>query len=117
MSAQTELFALLDADAALSALVSDRIYPHAVPENRALPAVVYALASTQRNVGLDLSDHGTALAFSISSAAEDHTTATAVGDAVESALLVAGVPADNRYAGFDEETGNFVDVIEITWWE
>ena len=32
------------------------------------------------------------------------------------ALLLAGVPYDNRFSGFDAEVGQFTDVTEITWW-
>lgn len=116
MSAETDLFAVLDAAAGLAALVSDRIYPVAIPEGKPLPAVVYLIAGEQRNVGLDLSSHGTATAFSLQAIAETYTAARAIGDAIEAALLAEGVPVDNRSAGLDDETGLFVDLIEITWW-
>lgn len=116
MSAETELFSVLDAGVGLAALVADRIYPHALPEASVLPAVVYSQEGCQKNVGLDISDHGTATAFSISGIAQTHSAATTVAAAIESALIAEGVPADNRYAGFDEQTGNFVAIIEVTWW-
>ena len=41
MSAETALYAVLSAYAPLTALVSTRIFPDAIPEDKALPAVVY----------------------------------------------------------------------------
>ena len=42
MSAETALYAVLAAYAPLTALVSTRIYPDAIPEDKPLPAVVYS---------------------------------------------------------------------------
>lgn len=116
MSAESDLFAVLDASAGLAALVSGRIYPIAIPEKKPLPAIIYLINGEERNVGLDLSNHGTATSFTLQSIAETYTAARAIGDAIEAALLAEGVPVDNRNAGLDEESGAYVDLIELTWW-
>jgi len=46
MSAESELYAALSGHAALTALVSTRIYPDAIPEDQPLPAVVYLVVLT-----------------------------------------------------------------------
>ena len=41
MSAETDLYAVLASSTALAALVGNRVYPDAIPEDQAPPAVVY----------------------------------------------------------------------------
>ena len=46
MSAEANLYSALTARAALTALVGNRIFPDVIPEDCALPAIVYQRAST-----------------------------------------------------------------------
>lgn len=116
MSAETALYAVLAAYAPLTALVSTRIYPDAIPEDQVLPAVVYGNEGATPEVCLDNSIAATSTRFRIAGWGTTRTAAGAVGDQVVAALILAGVPYDNRFSGFDAEVGQFADVTEITWW-
>jgi hypothetical protein len=117
MSAETELYAALSASAGLAALVSTRIYPDAIPENKALPAVVYSLDGAAPIYGLGNEKHATPTQIKIVAWGTTRTAASAVGDEIALALIAISLPADNRYSGFDAEVGEYADVTEITWWE
>ena len=116
MSAETALYAVLAAYAPLTALVSTRIYPDAIPEDKALPAVVYSSESATPEVCLNNSIVATATRFRIAAWGTTRTAAAAVGDQIVAALIATGVPYDNRASGFDPEVGQFADITEITWW-
>jgi hypothetical protein len=47
MSAETELYAALSGAAGITALVGSRIYPDAIPEEVALPALVFSRQATE----------------------------------------------------------------------
>lgn len=117
MSAETELFAALVGAAGLSALVGDRIYPDAIPENKALPAVVYSIDGSAPVYGLNQDKHATPTQIKIVAWGATRNAASLAGDQIEIALAGIGVPLDNRYSGFDAEIGDYADVSEITWWE
>lgn len=116
MSAESDLYTVLSSYAPLTALVSTRIYPDAIPEDKALPAVVYSTEAATPEWCLNNSLAATGYRFRIAAWGTTRTAAAAVGDAIVAALLAAGVPYDNRFSGFDAEVGQFADVTEITWW-
>lgn len=117
MSAESELYAALSGHAALTALVSTRIYPDAIPEDQPLPAVVYSTEAATPEWCLNDTAAATAYRFRIVAWSTTRTSAKAVGDAIVAALLANGVPYYNRFSGFDAEIGQFADVVEITWWD
>ena len=116
MSAESDLYTVLAGYAPLTALVSTRIFPDAIPEDKALPAVVYSTEAATPEWCLNNSLSATAHRFRIVGWGTTRTAAKAVGDAIAAALLASGVPYDNRFSGFDAEVGQFADVVEITWW-
>jgi len=116
MSAESDLYTVLAGYAPLTALVSTRIFPDAIPEDKALPAVVYSTEAAAPEWCLNNSLSATAYRFRIVGWGTTRTAAKAVGDAIAAALLASGVPHDNRFSGFDAEVGQFADVVEITWW-
>ncbi len=116
MSAETALYAVLSGYAPLTALVSTRIFPDAIPEDKALPAVVYGNEGATPEVCLNNDIAATATRFRIAAWGTTRTAAAAVGDQIVAALIAAGVPYDNRFSGFDAEVGQFADITEITWW-
>lgn len=116
MSAETDLYAVLDGSAGLAALVADRIYPDAIPEDKPLPSVVYSVEAANPEACLDSSIAAIATRFRIVGWGTTRTSASGVGDQIVAALLAIGVPYDNRFSGFDAEVGQYADVIEITWW-
>lgn len=112
MSAESTLYAILDAHPGLAGLVAERIYPGALPEGSAYPAVVFARTDTQ---GID-TIHGTRLAedvtLSVQAWAPSRTQANAVGDQIEAALRASvNLPA-NRTDVADDATG--LEGVEIT---
>lgn len=115
MSAETELYAALSGLAGLTTLVSTRIYPDAIPENVALPAVVYVRANTTPyyNIGGYLLAED--VKFAITAWAESRTNAEAVADQIRIALDNSGNPITDRSSGFDAEVGLFAVTIETDW--
>lgn len=116
MSAESDLYAALAGHAPLTALVSTRIYPDAIPEDKPLPAVVYSTEAAAPEWCLNDTAAATAYRFRIVAWGTTRTAASGVGDQIVAALLAIGVPYDNRFSGFDAEVGQFADVTEITWW-
>ena len=115
MSAETELYAALSGRAGLTALVSTRIYPDAIPEGEPLPAVVYIRSSTVPTYTIGGSLVCEDAHFMITAWAESRTNAEAVADQVAAALISSENPALDRSGGFDAETGLFAASIETDW--
>lgn len=115
MSAETDLYAALSANTALAAIVGARIYPDAIPEDQALPAVVYQRASTAPISTI----HGSAIAedvrFSITAWAKTRATADGAADAIAAALVAAEHNPGDRSGGIDTETGLFATSTEVEW--
>lgn len=115
MSAETELYAVLSGAAGLTALVGNRIYPDAIPEDAALPAVVYARASTEPVLSVSGQKFAETARLTISAWAKTRTAAAAAGDQIEAALLAAWQPALNRSSVFDGEVGLYAATVESDW--
>lgn len=115
MSAETELYAALSGQAGLTALVSTRIYPDAIPEGKPLPAVVYIRSSTQPTYTIGGVLVCEDVHFMITGWAESRSDADAVADEIAAALTLAGNPSLDRSGGFDAETGLFAASIECDW--
>jgi len=118
MSVETDFRALLAGNASVTALVGTRIALNAVPEDAALPLVVYAV-SHDRTVGLD----GTLLAEQCSVAvqcwADTATAADAVADAVVAAIATAAAGQAAvlaRSTTFDPEMGLDGTELTVEWW-
>ena len=113
MSAESAFYQAINV-AGITALVSTRIYPDALPEGCAYPAIVFTRESTEAIVtigGVKLADDVT---FTISAWAETRTAADAVADALEVALRAAGHGVTGRDGGFDSETGLLASTITAT---
>lgn len=115
MSAETELYALLSGAPGLTALVGARIYPDAIPEDAVLPAVVYARASTEPVLSVSGHKFAETARLTISAWAKTRTSAAAVGDQVEAALLAAWQPALDRSSVFDGEVGLYAATVASDW--
>lgn len=115
MSAETELYAALSGRAGLTALVSTRIYPDAIPENAALPAVVYVRSNTSPYYTIGGILVAEDVKFAITAWSESRTNAEAVADQIQLALDGAGNPITDRSSGFDAEVGLFAVTIETDW--
>ena len=86
MSAETELYAALSGAAGITALVSNRIYPDAIPEEVALPALVFSRLSTEPVVSISGQKFAETVRFQITAWGVTRTAADAVAVQVENAL-------------------------------
>ncbi|MER2518570.1 MAG: DUF3168 domain-containing protein [Candidatus Accumulibacter phosphatis] len=116
MSAETDLFAALSASAALAAIVGTKIYPDAIPEDKAPPAVVYQRANTSHVTTV----HSAApiaeeVRFSITAWAKTRAAATGAADAVADALVAVGHTPGDRADGIDQETGLLATTLDVDW--
>lgn len=113
MSAESVLYGWLSGHAALTELVSTRIYPDVIAQGEALPAVAYTRSGTEPVSVI----HGAAAAefvtLQIQCWAATRTAADAVADAVQAALAANGEDRLARGTLFDEETGSFGTALDV----
>lgn len=114
MSAESTLYSTLSGYAALTSLVSTRIYPDAMPEEVAYPAVVFSRAGTEPVVTIGGQMVGEFVSLHIECWAETRTSADAVASAVVAGLLASGEQHTGRSAGFDPEAGLYASMIDVT---
>ena len=114
MSAESTLYAALSGHAPLTAIVGARIYPNAMPEEGAYPAVVYTRAGTEPVTTIDGARHAEFTRMQISTWANTRTAADAAGDAIEGALLAARELPEGRQGVFDAEIGLYATLIDVT---
>jgi len=115
MSAETELYAALTSQAGLTALVGNRIYPDAIPENVALPAVVFVRASTQPTHTLGGVLVCEFVSFTLTAWAESRAAAEAVADQISAALALSQNLPLGRSSGFDNEVGLYAVTVDADW--
>lgn len=115
MSAETQLYATLSAHAGLTALVGTRIYPDAIPENSALPAVVYIRANTVPTYSIGGVLLCEEVRLALSGWSKTRAEAEAVADQVQAALQASGNPITDRNSGFDNEVGLYAVTIDVEW--
>jgi hypothetical protein len=116
MSAEANLYSALTARAALTALVSTRIFPDVIPEGCALPAIVYQRASTSPVTTIGNVTVAENIRFVITAWAETRTAADAVAVEIGPALAAAENPAVDRSTGYDPECGLYAATVDVDWW-
>lgn len=114
MSAESDLYTILSGHAALTALVSTRIYPDAIPEDKPYPAVVFVRAGTEPIGTIHGTTHGEFASMRIECWGKNRESADAVAAAVNAALVAAKEVPTGRAGGFDPEAGLFATTIEVT---
>lgn len=111
MSAETDLYAALAAAAPVTALVSTRVYPDAIPLDRGLPAVAYRRVGTEPvtviSSGVPVAETAT---LEIACLDETRAGADAVADAVIAAAGAAGFVLIDRTWDEDPEN-NLIDTV------
>jgi len=107
MSAESQLFSILDADSGLAALVSDRIYPDAMPEETAYPAVIFTRTGGEPVSTIHSGHLGDFVDMSVQAWADSRSAAITVDDALTAALFAAGEVPDGATSLYDDETGLF----------
>ena len=103
MTVESDLVALLRADAGVAALVSDRIWPNRMPDDAQLPGIVYLVTSTVDDVALG-AVHQTVRTVRYDCWAGRYETALAVAAAVAAALTLKSTATIDRIlpaGGFD----------------
>ena len=115
MSSETEIYAALSASVALSAIVSTKIYPDAIPEDKLPPAVVYQRSSTELVVTIGGAVLAEIARFAVTAWSATRAQADSAADSVVAALAAAGQQMSGRSAGIDPETGLFATTIDVDW--
>lgn len=113
MSAETVLFATLDAAAGVHALVENRIYPDARPQDDALPAIVYTRESTEYVPTIHGTIALTRARLLLVCFGTTRASAEAVADAALIAVIAAGFLTLNRAGDFDAATQSYVATLAI----
>ena len=113
MTAEELTYTALSGSSALAAIVGTRIWPDAIPEDRVMPAVVFARAGTEPIVGLGGTVHGEFADMQIGCWAETRGQADAAAAAAISALTAAGHDYTGRVVGYDPDTGLFATTVEV----
>lgn len=114
MSAETDLYAALSGAAAVTALVSTRIYPDVVPADVALPCIAYTRTETEFVTTIHSARPVAETAFlEISCMAESRAAAEDLGDKVRNAAGDAGFAPVGRRAEFDPENEMWAAVLSV----
>ncbi|RLA58684.1 MAG: hypothetical protein DRQ89_15090 [Epsilonproteobacteria bacterium] len=96
------IFALLDADVPLTALIDSRIYPVQVPQNGTFPCAIYSVDEDEAEKSYDGQGTFQRVNFEIDAWADEHADAISTGAAVQTAMknyrgTLAGVQVDTIY--------------------
>lgn len=110
MSGGTTIYAALSGHAALTALVGDRIYPIAVPNGKAFPAVAYRRAATEYFPTIHGGAPDSKPAYDIVCGADSAIDAEAVADVVEA---IPDLLPINRTDEYDPETNIYASVVTV----
>ena len=103
MTAETRLYEILTAHSPLTALVSTRIYPDAMPANTTYPAIVFSRSSTEPIVMLSGSADGELATLTIEAWSPTRSASADVADAVQAALQVELESIDTAVSLYDPE--------------
>jgi hypothetical protein len=114
MSAETQLYTLLSGNAGVIALVSTRIYPNLVPEEKTAPYIGYERVSTNPVGTLE----GTILAeeagIAVACWGKTPIQAAQVADAVLAALSGTAWRFEGRNSEVDDSTQRHADTLQLT---
>lgn len=113
MIAENSLYSLLSAATGVTALVADRLYPDAMPEGCAYPAVVFSRTGTEPIPSISGQNFGGTVTLSIGCWAKTRTDVDAVALAISTAVAGTAFSQTGRDAGFDNETGLFATILTL----
>lgn len=106
----------LSTDPGVIALVGDKIYPDELPQEQALPAVVYGRVSTEPIYTLNNTHAATRSRLQAVCWARRRNDAETLADAVMVAALVDGYPTLARSAELDPTTEAHAVTLEFDMW-
>ena len=116
MSIESDVYSALTGHAGLTALVADRIYPSAIAQGSALPAVAYARTDTEYATTLAPAVALTRTRFAVQAWGPVQADVETIGGQIVAAMLAVNVPPEARYATFDDEMGLYGLTVEFDWW-
>lgn len=116
MSAESDLQALLEGAAGVTALVGDRIAQNAIDQGQDAPYIVYTSQHTPE-YGLSNAVLANNVQFRIECWAGTAAEADEIADAVRAALLADGVVCTSRVTGHSPETQLDATILVADWWE
>lgn len=119
-SAETFTYATLSGAAGVTALVGSgaaaRIYPDEAAQDAVLPLIVFDGDDADPVVTLNNTVSALRVPMNVTGWAATRLAAEALGDAVQAAMLAAGVPPAGRDKAFDPETNAYAAVLRFELW-
>lgn len=116
MSAETQLYDVLNADVGLAAVVGERIYPDFLALGLELPAIVFQRLETEYVTTIHSGTVlGSKVTIEIYCLATTRIGAEQLADLVELAIASTLLPIDRR-PEFDLETQTYTTVVSSTVW-
>jgi len=112
MSAESTLYSILSTAAGVTALVSTRIYPDLVPEEKATPYIGYERVSGEQITTLSGDRLGELGGFTVACWAETRLDAEAVANSIITALTGSEFSLLARGSEVDEETGRLAATLD-----
>jgi hypothetical protein len=114
VSAESDLYTALSGAAAVTAIVSTRIYPDVVPQEQTIPSVAFARIGTQyeRTIHSATPIMQTAT-LEIACMDDKRADAEALADAVVTAAAGSGFRVMDRRAELDSENGIWATVLTV----
>ena len=113
MSAESAVYAALSGAAAVTALVSTRIYPDTREQETDLPAVIFVRTGTAFEVDIHGAVDLTRTTVAVISFALTRAGAEALADACQAALLAARMTPSERLSDFDPEAEIYSSTLVI----
>lgn len=116
MSAESQVYDALRVNGPLGAIVGNRIYPDAIAEGEAMPAIVFSRAATEPVISIDGTLHADRVTMRVECWAATRSAAEEACNAAVNALIVARIFYTNRSAGFDPEAGACGAFLDLDVW-
>lgn len=120
MSSETICYSTLAADAAVLAIVSNRIFPSEVPQDFDLPAIAFVRTETEHvtTIHSDI-PVATKAVLEVQCMAVSRESASALMDAVIPALALAKFVPEDRRDSYDPETDPSIysDILVVSHWQ
>jgi hypothetical protein len=116
MSIEADIHATLTGAPGLVARVGDRIFPSAIEQGSELPAVAFARTETEFLNTLSSETAARRARIAVQAWGPGQLDIEQIGDEIETAFAVLGVPPDSRFVIFDDELGLYGLTVEFDWW-
>jgi hypothetical protein len=115
--AEEQVKTALLANAALIALVGDRIDPDEIAPNSSLPALAYERGESIPEYGLDNTLFACKVSMNVTVWAKTRAVANQVADAVVAAMLTATYVEASRGSAYEPELDEYAVVLSFEVWE